>query len=231
MPLGNGLNGMKSVQYSFEEIKGSSRYDMADQFGNDGVKAYLYEKKLSNASQDPKDAKEYQQRILAQHAGFSSYREMGEALKDGKVPKSKILQSFRELENQGLIDSANFIDEKKDSLKDKANSISKYGKSNSTVTTRKDIQQKFLKNELDAYAEDEGYFNKNDEPDGLLFLQAVDSGDYRSSKAKSLVERYRDSFDSVGYAGSDYTDYRNSKGLVQGEYTIDDISDRIVKRF
>ena len=64
MALSDGLNGMKSVKYSFEEINGGTRFDMSKQFGETGVKAYLYEKKYKSTDESLKDTKEYQQNLL-----------------------------------------------------------------------------------------------------------------------------------------------------------------------
>jgi DNA-binding Lrp family transcriptional regulator len=225
LALSDGLNGMKSVKYSFEEINGGSRYDMAKQFGHSGVKAYLYEKKYQKGDESLKDSKEYQQNLLAQKSGYTNYREMGEALKKGKLSKYDVLNNFRELEKEGLIDPEHFIIEKKDSIKDKLGGIKKYADPKTSFVKRNDIQQKLLRNEINSYAQEEGYIDDQNNPDALSFLQAIDSGDYRNGRVENLVERYKDTFDSIGYAGPDYENYKEQNGLIPGEYTIENIAE------
>lgn len=231
MGLSDGINGMKSVKYSFEEINGGSRFDMAKQFGHSGVKAYLYEKKYEKGDQALPESKEYQQNLLAQKSGFSNYREMGEALRKGKLSKYDVLNSFRELEKEGLIDPENFIIEKKDSIQDKLNGIKKYADPKTSFVKRNDIQQKLLRNEIDSYAADNGFVDDENNPDSLLFLQAIESGDHRDGRAEALIEKYKKTFDTVGYAGPDYENFKEQNGLNQGEYTIDNIADRIRNNF
>ncbi len=232
MGLSDGLSGMKSVKYSFEEINGGSRFDMAKQFGPSGVKAYLYEKKYQKGDESLKDTQQYQQNLLAKHAGFSNYREMGEALKKGKLSKYDVLNKFRELEDAGRIDSENFIVEKNDSLKDKVGGIKKYVDQKTSFSIRKEIQQKLLRNEIDSRALEEGYVDKNNQADSLSFLQAVESGDYKDGRTEALIERYKDTFDTIVYGNQDYDGFKDANGLNQdGEYTIDNIAERIKRKF
>jgi len=230
--ISDGLNAMQGVKYSFEEINGGTRFDMAKQFGESGVKAYLYEKKYQSGDSSIKDSKEYQQNLLAKSLGFTNYREMGEALKKGKISKNDVRDKFKELEDAGELNPENFAVEKKETLKDQVENIKKYSDPRSTFTRRNDIQQKLLTNEINAYAKEQGYVDKNDNGDGLLFLEAVDSGDYRDSRAESLIDRYKSTFEELGYMGTSYDAFKNSNGLnSSGEYTVDNISDRIRKRF
>ena len=222
---------MNSVRYSFEQINGNSRYDMADQFGGSGVKAYLYEKKFARGVESVKDTKEYQQNLLAQSLGYTNYREMGEALKDGKLNKRDVVSKFRELDDAGLMNKDYFTVENKGNLKDKVNRIKKHVGPNSNFASRSDIKRNILQNEINDYARETGFVDENNRPDALLFLQAVESGDYIDSRAQSLFDRYESTFDSTVYDNPDYGSFKNTNGFIDNEYTIDDIAERIIRRF
>lgn len=230
--LSDAIRNMQgnSVQYSFEEVNGGSRRAMRDQFGESGVKAYLYEKKYQSDDQSVKGTKEYQQNLLARKSGFADYREMGEALRQGKLTKQDLLESYKELEEKGLINPENFLVEKKSSLQDKARGLQK-DTSTKNFVTRPEIKQRQLRNEINAYALEEGFVDDENNPDALLFLQAVESGEHKDSKAESLFDSYRNSFDSVGYARKDYSDFKENNGLTSGEYTIENLSEKIRRRF
>lgn len=231
MSLSDGINSMKSVQYSFEQINGTSEYEMSKQFGHSGVKGLLFQRKAANAGQSMKDTKEYQQNLLANEVGYRNYRELGEALRKGKVTNNEVVNSLRELEDKGLIKPENFIVEKKGSLSDKIGGLKNNSDSRTMFAQNKDIQKKLLRNELDSYAAEKGFVDKNNNPNTLLFLQSVESGTYQDDRAEALVDQYKSAFDTVGFLTEDFTDFKNKNGLTQGKYTIDDISDRIKKRF
>ena len=232
MGLSDGIQNMRSTQYSFEQINGGTRYDMTRQFGHSGVKARLYQKKYQQGDESIKDSKEYQQNLLANNVGYSTYRAMGEALKDGRLSNHEVLSAFRELKDAGHINEEHFLVEKKGTLADQVKNIKKHSDPRTTFTTRKDIQQKLLRNEISSYAAEQGFLDENDNPDALLFLEAVESGDYRDSRAEALLEEYKQTFDSLGYAGSDYENFKDSRGLnFNKKYGYEDISKRIIRRF
>ncbi len=231
MSLSDGINSMKSVQYSFEQISGGSEYEMSKQFGHSGVKALLFQRKAANAGESMKDTKEYQQNLLAKEVGYRNYRELGEALSKGRVTNNEVVNSLRELEDKGLIDPEHFIVEKKDSLSSKLGGIKKLADPRTKFAQNKDIQKKLLRNELNNYAAEKGFVDKNNNPDSLLFLQSVESGAYQDDRADALVDKYKSAFDTVGFLTEDFTGFKNKNGLSQGKYTIDDISGSIKKRF
>lgn len=213
MGISDGINNMRSVSYSFKEPNSGTRYDMAKQFGHSGVKAYLYEKKYQKGDESIKESKEYQQNLLAKNLGYSNYREMGEALQGGKLHKNDVVRKFRELEDAGQINSENFMVEKKGSISDRISKLKKHSDPRSTFTTRNDIQRKLLQNEIASYALESGYTDENENPNTLLFLQAVDSGEVRDSRAAELMEEYQATFEEFGYMGKDYSQFKQSRGI------------------
>jgi hypothetical protein len=229
--ISNGINNMGSVRYSFEEPNSGTRYDMAKQFGQDGVKAYLYEKKYQKGDESLKESKQYQQNLLAKNLGYSNYREMGEALQSGKLHKNDVTRKFRELEQAGQVNPENFLVEAKDSLSDKISKMKKHGDPRSTFTTRNDIQRKLLQNEIASYALENGYADENEDPNTLLFLQAVDSGEIRDSRAAELMEEYEATFEELGYMGKDYSSFKQSRGVsFNTETDMDSLRDQVSRR-
>ena len=207
MGLSNGLNGITSAKYTFEDAANGPGNKAPKDFGMNAVEAYLHLTQYSSKEERQKDPV-FQERLLANSVGYGSYQEMGDALASGRLSTRDVQKSFKELLKQGLVNEDHFLPEETRKLKER---IAKSKEAISPQTQQ--ASEDYFKNYLSSY------FN--------IGSSNEISYDVEELGAHEVTAFLRDELSSSNVGEDLSASITNESGKI----TFDQFPDRIINRF